>query len=140
SEPRVPVHRKVTRVRRTATAIVHNRERGLSGRAISATSFPSGTLFVRFAPRRRFHWRLSLLSEDRFTRQLDPVLIVNRNDLDLQSIADLADFIHRFHVTGGKFADMAKAVLAGCDFDERAEILDRTDRSIVDPADKDGLC
>ena len=54
-------------------------------------------------------------------------------------VADLADVADAGDVAVGQFADVAEAVFAGQDFDERTEVLDAADAAVVDLADLDGL-
>jgi len=54
--------------------------------------------------------RLILFAQERFARELDPVLIINGNHFDLKMVADLADTLHLIHVLVIQLADVAKPV------------------------------
>src|SRR5512135_155217 len=73
----------------------------------------------------------------RLAGQLDPVLVVDGDRLDEHRVADPADVGHAADVAVGQLADVHQAVLAGQDLDEGAEVLDRRDAALVDPADLD---
>src|SRR5207249_3511076 len=74
------------------------------------------------------------LAEQRFARQLHAILVVDGYHLDAEDVADLAYFIHAADKPVGQFADVAQAVAAGHDLDERAELLDRVHFALVDLA------
>ena len=71
--------------------------------------------------------------------ELDAALIVDDDDLDLDHVADLHDVGHALDVAVGEFGDVAHAVGAGGELDERAEVLDADDLAGVDRADLDLL-
>src|SRR6516164_11337443 len=78
-------------------------------------------------------------AEEHLARQLDPVLIVDGDDLDLQLVAHLAHAINSVHELVVQFADVAQAVAPGKNFDEGAEVLDRSHPALVNLADLDLL-
>src|SRR5436190_1207964 len=106
------------------TAPVENTVVRLSG---VAAPFSARTLTARrtgvCGPPGRFG-RMSagvLLPEHRLSRQLDAVLIIDRDHLHLQDIADFADVFHLVDVLVVQLADVAQAVTAGKDLDERTK-------------------
>src|SRR5260370_383939 len=78
-------------------------------------------------------------AQQHLARQLDPVLVVDGDDLDLQPIADLAHAIDLVNELVVQLADVAQAVAAEENFDERPEILDGGDAAFIDLADLDFL-
>lgn len=78
----------------------------------------SSVLFVSFRLGIGFRGALGLFGQYGLTRQLDPVLIVDRNNFDLQLVTDFADLVDRFDVAGREFADVTQPIFAGGDFDE----------------------
>ena len=82
---------------------------------------------------------LAALGQGGLARQLDAVLVVDGDHLDQHRVADPADVGDARDVAVGQLADVAQAVLAGQDLDEGAEVLDRGDPALVDPADLDAL-
>ena len=68
------------------------------------------------------------------TAELDAAAIVDTKALDLHLVADLADILDRAHALVGELGDVAEAILAGKDLDERAEFLDAGDGALIDLA------
>src|SRR5579883_1133208 len=85
--------------------------------------------------------RLGLLqlAQGGLAAELDAVLLVDRDHLDLDLVADFAYVAHALHVAVGQFANVAQAVFAGQDFDERAKVLDTGHAAVVNLADLDAL-
>ena len=64
------------------------------------------------------------LLHSRLAGELDAPALVDVKALDLDDVADLADAVHRLEELVGELRDVAEAVHAGEDLDERAEVLD----------------
>src|SRR5579859_4723748 len=73
--------------------------------------------------------------DQHFARQFYAILIVDGNHFHLQGVAHLANFLDFADVLVVQLADVAQAVAARQDLDERAEVLDRSDAAFVDLAD-----
>src|SRR5439155_22323762 len=81
-----------------------------------------------------------LLAQQRLTRQLHPILVVDRDHLHPHPVADLDHVLDPADVALGQLRDVAQAVAAGQDFDERPELLDRRNLDLVHLADLVLLC
>ena len=64
-------------------------------------------------------------------------MLVNIDDKYLHRIANVDDTVDAADVATAEFADMAKSITPGKDFDERTEFFDAADRTVVDLADLD---
>src|SRR5262249_24045275 len=108
----------------------------LPSRRLAAPAWPA---VARRTPRwplvRPMRRPAGLLAQQSLARQLDPILIVDGDDLDLHDVANLANVLDLVHVLVVELADMAQAVAAGQDLDESAEVLDGGDPAFVDLAD-----
>src|SRR5574344_2472019 len=71
----------------------------------------------------------------RLAAELDASALVDVKALDRDLVADLADAFHRLEELVRELGDVAEAVHAGEDLDERAELLDAGDGALVDLAD-----
>src|SRR5262249_11424299 len=67
--------------------------------------------------------------------ELDAAGVVDEDHLHLDLVADLHVILDSLDILIRQLADMAQAVGLGRDLDERAEILDRDDHTVVDLAD-----
>jgi hypothetical protein len=64
-------------------------------------------------------------------------VIVDVDDQYLHGVPDTADRVDAGDISVGQFADVAQAIFAREDFDERAEVANAGDDSVVDLADLD---
>ena len=64
-------------------------------------------------------------------------MFINSNNFNFDNIANLANFFNFADEFVFKFADMAKAITAGKDFNKGAEIFDGRDLAFIDFADFD---
>ncbi len=98
--------------------------------AIVARGALAGRSFARRAVARAALFALRLLA-----RELYAALLIDRDDLHRDLVADLDHVGNAADIALVQLADVAQAVLSLGDFDERAKILDARDAAFVDAAD-----
>ena len=63
-------------------------------------------------------------AKDYFSGEFNTVMFINSDDFDFDNIANLANFFNLADEFVFKFADMAKAIASGKDFNKGTEVLD----------------
>ena len=91
--------------------------------------------FLSFGSNESWIWGI----QHRLAAQFDTTSVVNIDDLDLDDVSELQDFVDIAHESVSEFADMNHSVGAWCEFDECSEFLDGNDATFVDRSNFD-LC
>src|SRR5262249_54134212 len=92
-------------------------------------------LAARRTLRRALGGLARLLPQQGLARQLDAVLVVDRDHLHLKDVADLAHILDAPDVLVVELADVAQPVAARQDLDEGAKLLHTRHLALVDLAD-----
>jgi hypothetical protein len=87
--------------------------------ATITTIIPLWPLLLNF----RLGIRVSF-AKDYFSGEFNTVVFINSDDFDFDNIANLANFFNLADEFVFKFADMAKAIAAGKDFNKGTEVFD----------------
>ena len=119
------------------TFVVLESRRALATRRAITTVRTLAAVAPVFARRALVEFHAGRTLGQRLHRQLDATLFIGLENLDLHDLAFAEVVGHLLDALVRDLADMEQAILAGQQVDERAEVQDLRDRTLVDLADLD---